>query len=79
MGADRAVVAAAAPRWSPGEASASSDRGRGLVCVTDRVLVASVAGGLPAWQTVYWYFVAWEAQKVTHAMLAALRGELRTH
>jgi transposase len=33
----------------------------------------------PPWQTVYWYFVAWEAQKVTHAMLAALRRELRTH
>jgi transposase len=28
---------------------------------------------------VYWYFVAWEEAKVTHAMLAALRGELRRH
>ena len=27
---------------------------------------------------MYWYFVAWEQAKVTHAMLAALRGELRT-
>lgn len=31
----------------------------------------------PPWQTVYWYFVAWEKARVTHAMLAALRGELR--
>ncbi len=27
---------------------------------------------------MYWYFTAWEQAKVTHAMLAALRGELRT-
>ena len=33
----------------------------------------------PPWQTVYWYFTAWEQAKVTHAMLAALRGELRQH
>jgi hypothetical protein len=28
---------------------------------------------------VYWYFTAWEQAKVTHAVLAALRGELRQH
>ena len=28
---------------------------------------------------MYWYFVAWEDQQVTRSMLAALRGELRTH
>jgi transposase len=33
----------------------------------------------PPWQTVYWYFTAWEQARVTHAMLAALRGELRQH
>ncbi len=33
----------------------------------------------PPWQTVYWYFTAWEQAKVTHAVLAALRGELRQH
>ncbi len=32
----------------------------------------------PPWQTVYWYFTAWEQARVTQAMLAALRGELRT-
>ena len=26
---------------------------------------------------MYWYFVAWEEARVTHAMLAALRVELR--
>ena len=31
----------------------------------------------PPWQTVYWYFVAWEEARVTHAMLATLRGDLR--
>jgi transposase len=31
----------------------------------------------PPWQTVYWYFVAWERARVTQAMLAAVRGELR--
>ena len=28
---------------------------------------------------MYWYFTAWEQAKVTHAVLAALRGELRQH
>ena len=31
----------------------------------------------PPWQTVYWYFVAWEDQGVTRSVLAAVRGELR--
>ncbi len=31
----------------------------------------------PPWQTVYWYFVRWEEQQVTEAMLAALREALR--
>jgi transposase len=31
----------------------------------------------PPWQTVYWYFTRWEEQKVTEAMLAALREQLR--
>jgi len=31
----------------------------------------------PPWQTVYWYFARWEEQKVTEAMLAALREQLR--
>ena len=34
--------------------------------------------GFPPWQTVYWYFVAWEKARVTAAMLAALHGQLRT-
>jgi transposase len=31
----------------------------------------------PPWQTVYWYFVRWEEQQVTTAMLTALREQLR--
>src|SRR3954447_482752 len=31
----------------------------------------------PPWQTVYWYFARWEEQKVTEAMPAALREQLR--
>jgi transposase len=31
----------------------------------------------PPWQTVYWYFVRWEEQQVTEAMLHALREQLR--
>src|SRR5919202_3288072 len=31
----------------------------------------------PPWQTVYWYFVRWEEDRVTQAMLEALREHLR--
>src|SRR3712207_6375367 len=31
----------------------------------------------PPWQTVYWYFVRWEEQNATRAMLDALREQLR--
>lgn len=31
----------------------------------------------PPWQTVYWYFVRWEEQRVTETMLQALRRQLR--
>ena len=31
----------------------------------------------PPWQTVYWYFVRWEEQRATEAMLAALREQVR--
>lgn len=31
----------------------------------------------PPWQTVYWYFVRWEAQNATTAMMDALREQLR--
>jgi transposase len=31
----------------------------------------------PPWQTVYWYFVRWEQQHLTEAMLTALREQLR--
>jgi transposase len=31
----------------------------------------------PPWQTVYWYFVRWEKQRVTLRMLDALRQHLR--
>src|SRR3982751_1809166 len=31
----------------------------------------------PPWQTVYWYFVRWEQQRVTEAVLAALRRRVR--
>jgi transposase len=31
----------------------------------------------PPWQTVYWYFVRWERQRVTAALLAALRRRVR--
>ncbi|GAB1820041.1 hypothetical protein HerbRD11066_32050 [Herbidospora sp. RD11066] len=31
----------------------------------------------PPWQTVYWYFVRWEAAKVTEQILAVLRKRLR--
>ncbi|WP_226351082.1 transposase [Pseudonocardia sp. ICBG601] len=36
-----------------------------------------VAGGLPPWQTVYWYFNQWEQQKVTEKILPVVRGQLR--
>jgi transposase len=32
----------------------------------------------PPWQTVYWYFVRWEQQRATEAMLAALREQVRS-
>src|SRR5918992_1618523 len=31
----------------------------------------------PPWQTVYWYFVRWERQRVTLRMLEALRAQVR--
>lgn len=31
----------------------------------------------PPWQTVYWYFVRWEKQRVTLRMLDALRAQVR--
>jgi len=31
----------------------------------------------PPWQTVYWYFVRWEEQQATAAVLDALRSQLR--
>jgi len=31
----------------------------------------------PPWQTVYWYFVRWEARNATTAMMDALRDQLR--
>ena len=31
----------------------------------------------PPWQTVYWYFVRWEEQRLTEAMLTALREQVR--
>jgi transposase len=31
----------------------------------------------PPWQTVYWYFARWEAQKVTTTILDALREQVR--
>src|SRR6266496_4347841 len=31
----------------------------------------------PPWQTVYWYFVRWEEQPATAAVLDALRSQLR--
>ncbi|MBC6460893.1 transposase [Actinomadura sp. HBU206391] len=31
----------------------------------------------PPWQTVYWYFVRWEKQRVTLRMLDALRQQVR--
>jgi transposase len=31
----------------------------------------------PPWQTVYWYFVRWEEQRVTETMLKALRRQVR--
>jgi transposase len=31
----------------------------------------------PPWQTVYWYFVRWEDQQVTEAMLEVLRRRVR--
>lgn len=31
----------------------------------------------PPWQTVYWYFVRWEKQRVTVRMLDALRQQVR--
>src|SRR5512135_2017515 len=31
----------------------------------------------PPWQTVYWYFVRWEEQRVTETMLQALRRQVR--
>jgi transposase len=31
----------------------------------------------PPWQTVYWYFVRWEKQRVTLTMLDALRQQIR--
>lgn len=34
-------------------------------------------GDFPPWQTVYWYFVRWEEQNATVAVLDALRGRLR--
>lgn len=32
---------------------------------------------LPPWQTVYWYFVRWEKQRVTLRMLDVLRQQVR--
>jgi transposase len=31
----------------------------------------------PPWQTVYWYFTRWEADKLTDRMLQALRAQVR--
>lgn len=31
----------------------------------------------PPWQTVYWYFARWEAQRVTLQMLDTLRQQVR--
>ncbi|MEV3927622.1 transposase [Actinomadura coerulea] len=33
--------------------------------------------GFPPWQTVYWYFVWWEQQRITLQMLDALRRQVR--
>lgn len=31
----------------------------------------------PHWQTVYWYFVRWEQQKVTEQVMRVLRAQVR--
>lgn len=53
--------------------------------VVDAVLYVVRAGcawrqlpaDFPPWQTVYWYFVRWEKQRVTLRMLDALRQQVR--